>query len=222
MNFPKQLPDPENLYTQPASCSSSSEEEELPLLATPIQTFPQLFPEAFGGPFHPEEGVQLLMPDMIRLQLMYASRQVLSALCKEMGHAFLAQDSFLFQLGGVPGLYNELHLLSDMMNNIMIHALVFQNSDSSSLRIWVRFKECMQRYAPWCTLSDATAWKQESARLQGVLEDLSNLHLDYLEAKIRFQHSATQREQHNAFITQQQPPAAADSPPSCTACPSEQ
>jgi hypothetical protein len=182
MQFPFQLPDPSH------TDSFDLEQQSNDALCAPIQiqTYPNLFPDALGGPFHPEEGVQLTMPDMLGLQLMYASRQVLTALCKEMGHPSLAEEPLGFCVGGLPGLYGELSLLSMMLSNIMMHALVFQHSDTSALRVWERFKACMQTYAPWARLPDTAAWKQEIARLQTALEDLNDLHTEYTRAKTRF------------------------------------
>lgn len=162
---------------------------ELPIA---IRTFPRLFPDTFGpeSPFHPLEGVHLMMPDMLMLQLMYAARQIMWEMCMETGHPSLA-EALPFKMLGIPGLYQELALLVSMVSNVMLHALVFSvgpssSSSSSSERIWRRFKECMQVYAPWCRFQTASEWKAEAARLQGVLEELSLLYLDYQEAKWRF------------------------------------
>jgi hypothetical protein len=131
-----------------------------------------------------------MMPDMLMLQLMYAARQIMWEMCMETGHPSLA-EALPFKMLGIPGLYQELALLVSMVSNVMLHALVFSvgpssSSSSSSERIWRRFKECMQVYAPWCRFQTASEWKAEAARLQGVLEELSLLYLDYQEAKWRF------------------------------------
>ena len=183
------LPDPEDHDIQ----QPQEAEEPKDCISQPvqIQTFPELFAETWGGPFRPAEGVELTRADMISLQLMYAARQVLTALCKEMGYLSLAEEP-LFHIGGVPGVYSELMLLSSMINSIMVHALVFypqQPTASSALRVWDRFKECMVAYAPWSAtrLPDPTAWKHEIARVQGLLEDFSQLFVAYMEAKARFE-----------------------------------
>ena len=175
MQFPFQLPTPDTLETV-------KQVEEAPLCNAlgQVKTFPDLFPCAYGGPFHPAEGVNLQISDMLNLQLLYAGRQVLTALCLETGYASIASVPFAMQ--GIPGLYNELITFTGMLNQLMLHAFIFQ----TSMRIWDRFHTVMKVYAPWCPFTDATGWKLEAARLQGVLQDLHELHLSYQEAKLRF------------------------------------
>jgi hypothetical protein len=184
VSFPQQLPNPDDLYSVPgcdiwAGC-------QLPE-GLVIRTFPDLFPEEFGGPFHPVNGVHLLMPDMLRLQLLFAARQVLTYLCMEMGLRSVAEAP-PFELHGIPGLYQELGLFIAMLSNVMLHALIFFPEQSTTQRIWTRFKEeCMPAYAPWCRFQHASEWKAEAVRLQGVLEDLSSLHTDFCQAQARFE-----------------------------------
>jgi hypothetical protein len=118
-------------------------------------------------------------------------------LCIETGNSSLA-ETLPFEMHGILGLYQELSLFVKMTSNIMLHTLLLSGSisslsdSSSSKRIWIRFKECMLVYAPWCKFKDITEWKTEATRLQAILEELSLMYLDYKNAKSRFESNQQQ------------------------------
>lgn len=193
--FPIQLPNPNNLYMPDLIIENEDlNRKQLPII---IKTFPKLFSRKFSNytnSFHQIEGVQLLtMTDMLKLQLLYAARQILSYLCIETNNSTL-EETLPFEMHGILGLYQELSLFIKMTSNIMLYTLLLSGSSSSiqsesfsSKRIWIKFKEFMLIYAPWCKFKDITEWKTEAIRLQAILEELSLMYLDYKNAKLRFE-----------------------------------
>ena len=116
--LPIQLPNPDNLY-MPHLIDEDTNNRSLLQIDLPIvnRTFPQLFPRKFSSytnSFHQIEGVHLItMPDMLKLQLLYAARQILYYLCMETGNPSLA-ETLPFEMHGILGLYQELALFVKM------------------------------------------------------------------------------------------------------------
>jgi hypothetical protein len=116
--LPIQLPNPDNLY-MPHLIDEDTNNRSLLQIDLPIviRTFPQLFPRKFSSytnSFHQIEGVHLItMPDMLKLQLLYAARQILYYLCMETGNPSLA-ETLPFEMHGYLGLYQELALFVKM------------------------------------------------------------------------------------------------------------
>ena len=155
--FPVCLPDPDNIYTPYVSPYPPNPFPPFPpaLPRQTVVTYPGLFPAGYGGVFFPHFSVDYLtMGDMIRMQMLFAARQFLTARCREQGVPDVPEGNPFIVSGSVSSvqcLYSELSLLSATLGNVRYHSLL-RARVTDPLKAYYDFRFDLSQYAPWYRL----------------------------------------------------------------------
>ena len=145
-------------------------------------TYPGLFDKQHGGAFHPVQGINFIfMQDMLRMQVLFAARQFLTARCVERGLTGVADENpFIAETDGtVSGLYLELSLLSATLGTVSAEILLGTRRLQAQIA-YNDFTFDLMSYAPWIRFPNGAPDLHVLVRQsQTKLMDLRRLHEEY-------------------------------------------
>ena len=164
--FPRCLPNPDNLYTPMPGFLKQS-----------VRTYPELFPGSWGGHFHPWDDAALTMRDMLELQLLFAARQRLVHHYRSCGFSS-PFDEVPNGVQGIADLQMELTLLNMSLWSLIDETLGPHRD--RALKAWTGFAEDMRAYAPWFHFPQGVNnWSDLIHRKKAVLAALFDATEDY-------------------------------------------